>query len=106
MARSLMVGNYDVVIKRLYENPHLFLYDAGLHRRNIFRYAIFRTIEKGEDYSFLRLLLDFGRANLSPEEYSDWLNSYNCLETGFKSIYDEYPIYINHINLLETGFLH
>jgi hypothetical protein len=106
MARSLMAGNYDVVMKRLYENPHLFLYDAGLHHRNIFRYAIFRTIEKGEDYSFLQLLLDFGRANLSPEEYSDWLNSYNCLGIGVGTYY-KYPIYKSDLKmvhfLLEHG---
>jgi hypothetical protein len=106
MVRSLMAGNYDVVMKRLYENPHLFLYDAGLHHRNIFRYAIFRIIEKGEDYSFLRLLLDFGRANLSPEEYSDWLNSYNCLGIGVGTYY-KYPIYKNDLKmvhfLLECG---
>jgi hypothetical protein len=100
MARSCMLGNYNIVMKHLYKNPHLFLYDAGPYHRNIFRYAIFRTIEKGEDYTFLQILLDFGKTNLTPEEYNMWLNSYNCLDIKGIGTYYKYPIYKNDLKMI------
>jgi hypothetical protein len=99
MVRSFMAGNYDIVMKHLYKNPHLFLYEAGPYSRNIFRYAIFRTVERGEDYIFLQLLLEFGRANLSLEEYSEWLNSHNFLGIGVGTYY-KYPIYKNDLKMV------
>jgi hypothetical protein len=73
MIRSLILGNYDVVMRRLNENPHLFLYKAGKWGRNVFRSALFKIVnEQTGDYSFLEKLLEFGQTHLSPEKYKNW----------------------------------
>jgi len=104
MVRSLLLGNYDVVMRRLYENPHLFLYEAGKYRRNVFRYAIYKIVSLGgcnvdANYAFIQCLLEFGRSNLTAEEYNEWSHSYNVVQIGVGTYY-RYPIYKNDLKMI------
>jgi hypothetical protein len=109
MIRSLILGNYDIVMRRLYENPHLFLYGAGKWGRCVFRCALFKIVnEQTRDYSFLEKLLEFGQNHLSPEEYENWLNLFSdSISIGVGTCY-KYPIYKNDLKmirfLLQHGF--
>jgi hypothetical protein len=109
MICSLILGNYDVVMRRLYENPHLFMYKAGKWGRDVFRCAIFKIVnEQTGDYSFLEKLLEFGQTHLSPEKYENWLNlNTDSISIGVGTHY-KYPIYKNDLKiicfLLQHGF--